>query len=416
MSEDFEIPYEFIFLTAFNNLSKYGHKTEVPLSRLAAYYEKFIESARENAIEEGFENFTVTDEIYDEALEEFLNHYSDFFYLDGDSIAIYDDADMEEIYEQIIQKECQDEIEPIFDVPYFLADFVKELCTPTAYNMIDHLLGLEYQIEKAYVDYVNNPTLENKKALAARKVVKAIALHNLDNYSHYHYGGFASAAESHLEDHLHQYDVSPVNDALWDAVPHRFDSTKQFVFGDNKQYAIFSNKPLSCYKLAEQLFENLNVKKVEEDETTKSLVKDLKKLNNMDRLYYGRYLKYLDEYIRQNGSTPDLLQTKARLSYYMDGDTEASILDHYEEDKGFEGVKVPAEQIQLFADEAEFFILELFSVPEDPFRLRKLIMMKTYYSITRDKEFLDIFEVYSDEPRYDNYKQFIFGKNKTLTL
>ena len=43
-------------------------------------------------------------------------------------------------------------------------------------------------------------------------------------------------------------------------------------------------------------------------------------------------------------------------------------------------------------------------------------MMKTYYSITRDKEFADIFEVYSEEPNYDKYKQFIFSRNKTLTL
>ena len=416
MTEEFEIPYEFIFLTALNNASKYCHKTEISLKNLSDYYDKFIEGAKKNAVESGLENFEVTDEIYDEALEEFLNHYSDYFYLDGDFIIIYDDADMEEIYDKIIETESRDEIEPVFDVPYFSKEYVKVLGTPKAYDMVEHLLNLEYQIEKAYVEYVKNPTPENKKILAARKVVKVVALMNLDNYSHYQYGGFATAAESHFEDFLHQYDKSPVNDGLWDSVPHRFDSSKSYVFGDSKQYAIFSDKPLSCYKLTEQLFAILNIKKVEEDETTTSLVNEIQKLNTMDNIYYGRYLRYLDEYMRQNGSTPELLQTKARLSYFMDKNDDVSVFSDYEEDKGFEGVKVPAEQIKLFADEAEFFILELFSIPEDPFRLRKLIMMKTYYSITPDKEFADIFEVYSEEPNYDKYKQFIFSRNKTLTL
>ena len=42
--------------------------------------------------------------------------------------------------------------------------------------------------------------------------------------------------------------------------------------------------------------------------------------------------------------------------------------------------------------------------------------MKTYYNTVNDKEFEDMFDLYSEEPNFKEYKDFIFGKNKTLSL
>ncbi len=417
-NNNFEIPYEYLFLTAMNNICKYGAKKRILKDRINDFLEKCLDEAKYNAIDLGYGDIKFIESDFDEELDELLEEYQDYFYEDGDEICIHDGANMEDIDDVIIEMEMEDKIHEIFEMPSENIDFLKVLGCTYVNNEATKLLNLELSIEKAYLEFINNPTNENRKKVATRKFTKVFALDGVRRLSSYYTSGVVTALYNYLDKYKHDYDKYPINVGLWDSIPHKNNISHSSLFTDNYQFAIFGDRPLGFFKLSRELDQILESKNVEDDSVAKAMLSDIENEEKINRLYYKKYLKYLDEYIELNGETPELLKVKARLSYYIEREDEFMYSDTYEDSdsKALEKFKVSPSQVKKLSEEAHFFIVELFSVPSDENTIKKLLMMKTYYNTVNDKEFEDMFDLYSEEPNFKEYKDFVFGKSKTLSL
>ena len=419
MSENnsFDIPYEYIFLTVMNDICKYGAKNKISKDRINDFLEKCLDEARYNAADLGYGEIKFTESDFDDELEEFLEEYQEYFYEDDDEICIHNGVDMEEIDDIIIEMEMQDQVHEIFEMPSETLEFLKVLGCTYVNKEATKVLNLELAIEKAYLEYINNPTDENRKKVATKKFTKVFVLDGIRRLSGYYTSGVVTALYNYLDKYTHDYDKYPINTGLWDSLPHKYNIPHSSLFTDNYQFAIFGDRPLGFFKISEELDRILEEKNVD-DAAAKSMLADIANEEKVYRLYYKKYLKYLDEFMELSGETPELLQVKARLSYYLEKEDEFMYSDAYEDrdSKVLESFRLSPYQVKKLAEEAYFFIVELFSVPNDENRIKKLLMMKTYYNTVNDKEFEEMFDIYSEEPNFREYRDFVFGKSKTLSL
>ena len=45
---------------------------------------------------------------------------------------------------------------------------------------------------------------------------------------------------------------------------------------------------------------------------------------------------------------------------------------------------------------------------------QKLLLMKTYYDLTKDEDFKTLFDTFEGVDNYEVFREIVFGKNKTL--
>ena len=67
-------------------------------------------------------------------------------------------------------------------------------------------------------------------------------------------------------------------------------------------------------------------------------------------------------------------------------------------------VELDEDSFDFFADEIYFMAQEAFMLPSDEYTIRKLILVGTYYALTKDKELRKIIEEFSNDSRYEFLK------------
>ena len=416
MSE--EIPYEYIFLNMFNNLAKFSDKKSVTKDQAYKYYEKVLEEAKDNAKELGYNSIEFEETDFYEELDSFLEEYSEYFYSDRNNLYIEDDVDMEEIDDTIVDMFFNDEVSKIFLVSFDSIEFLSIIGSTYMHNEFKRLLDYEYQYEKIYEDFIINPTTDKLKRLKTLSFMSALQFVNINNLSSYKISALHSTSFDFMSGNKHEYKEEPINKGLWDSISHPNSTPDYAIFHNDYQDAIFGDQPMAYYKLDDR-FEKLYKKTNFDDYSIgKQLLTNFDIESRRDRAFFFKYLNNINEYALKYGMSEDLLKSKARLMYYMDTDDNCLYMNQDNDKEMIDNanLEMSSKYIPKIADEVYFFVVELFASNKVAKKEQKLILIKTYYDVTHDKELLDLFEAYSEQPYFEEYKEIIFGKNKTLAL
>ncbi len=411
-----EIPYEYIFIRMFDSLIRYGNKRSVTDEEVCDYVSTYLELSEEFAHELGKEEVEFNE--YDPliTLDAFISQNSNAFYEENGTYYINDDVNLEALNLAVAICNDSDEIPDLFKIDEEDIDLLETIGATYIIEEVKKMYKLELLYEKAYINYITNPNDKNLKSLKKYFLAKHINLENIRNLPEYFVDGIYYVGRDYLDEIGCAYDKLPVDKELWDAMPHVGPIDAPNVLYETHQYAIFGKDSLAAAHLREDLHKIF----VEKDSSLQDKMFDfLHKGVLEEELYqviYLRYIANIDEYFKKYGYDADLAKVKARLMYLLDNN-QLFLYDEDNLDKVKNTVsKVSFNPLDIFvlADEAIFLTGELFIVDKPTHTKEKLLLMKTYYDLTQDKNITELFDTFKEIPVYDGYNEVLFGKSKTL--
>ena len=149
----------------------------------------------------------------------------------------------------------------------------------------------------------------------------------------------------------------------------------------------------------------------EDDESNISIHRINCDIEEEEFAFYIVYIKKLNDLIAEGRS--ELIVVRNRLLYLLD-DIKYCLFIEENFNKMYEkalSYKLEEESFDFFAEEAKYFIIDVFEGNADK-TLEKLLFTSTYYQLTKDEEVVEILNKYNKDIRYQEYSQIIFGKNK----
>lgn len=145
-------------------------------------------------------------------------------------------------------------------------------------------------------------------------------------------------------------------------------------------------------------------------------------------LLYLKFIRCIDEILYKYGFNENLVLMKFRLIYLLDdvslnllkrGNIDELIdkLTHEYEDTKY--MDIPDEEdpidFNYYQVLIKALVLDLFEgLYDEELNYKKLALIKAYYSLTKDKEILELLNRYSDNPLFWNYSSYIKGKSLNL--
>ena len=111
------------------------------------------------------------------------------------------------------------------------------------------------------------------------------------------------------------------------------------------------------------------------------------------------------------GENETLLFTKKRLLYVLDK-PELMLYDENNFERELNKTKtieLDEEPFSFFYNEIFFIAQEVFMLPSDEYTIRKLLLVGTYYNLTKDSELKEIIEEFSDNPKYDFFYEIMIN-------
>lgn len=434
-------PYNYINLLAFITILKYENKREININTLEKY--------RTTLLEEVIKDYNCNETIYSQPIDcwegkidfyfnpnddinNFLNEFSDLFYIDEDTIYLYDDVSHDDlINREIMLREIED-ISSRFQSASNNSSVLDVLNVSTIKSIIDKYVICENQIEKNYSkishDADNNIKEKIKEALSIREKFLNIICQKED----YIIDAFRIQA-TRLLDNVDDYIKPPLDLELWKQSSYCKKSEDEIGDIEDRiydmfQYAIFSKSGLSSLKIQsmlENLYFNGDSKKSHskdiDDEFFDDFILDeeieddgIYYIANMEEIDLGFcmiYLNKLNDYMKKYGETPDLIETKNRLLYALD----MPILSLYEEENFKEqleeskNLEFEEDDFEFIVDEVRFMADEVFMTPQDKNTIKKLLFISTYYEITKDKKIIEILTKHSNHKDFSLYIEIILG-------
>lgn len=419
--------YDYINILAFLGLYKYENKTCIKVDILTDFRNRAT-NIMGDAIE-------VNRDEELRKIKDFVRRYSEYFEINDDIVKLKDNISYQHLAnleKEVREKEeIDEEISSIVDDPNLLA----VLGVYTIREIIIDYLKLERELENNYkllFTKKDNLSLRNKIAKLLRtRTAFLIQIHMLPEYS----AGALMKVVCDLAggDSLY-YDIDPINMDLYmqsDYYSLDEDSLENIenMLYDTCQYSIFggSKQDLSSFKLLDEVSKIYFIDKFLDKEDCDNLdfnpymfISSKEKRDYLeDRLFYLTYLDKLSKYISKYGYSNDLVMAYKRLLYSLDNLSDKLYIDGNLEkalDKA-KDIEIDEESFIGLHDEILFMADEIFQVDVNEYTIRKLLMLATYYEITKNE---DLFYIINNYQYHNNYKWFseiIFGdgKNKDYT-
>ena len=135
-------------------------------------------------------------------------------------------------------------------------------------------------------------------------------------------------------------------------------------------------------------------------------------------LFYICLIKRINNYFDTFGFNSDLDRVKKRLLYLIDMPDKCLVK---EENLIEEIIKVQDftldEKVSNFLKTELYFMAdEIFLAGYNEFTVRKLIFMGTYYELTQDQKFKEIFENHRQDKLYTTYESLVFNHIDNISL
>ena len=447
---DESFSYTTLFLLRINLL--FGNKNSLSLIQA-------IEGRRvlDTIAREDYFCFKPIDE--DTEFMNFIDECSDILYYKNGFIILNDDVTVHNIDEKINNMTILRYID--YDVRIF-----KYLNIKRPIDLIYGLYNFEKSVEKLYMDNANG---KNSKKIEALFSQRKNILDQLESFGEDYIEMITSLQDQIYKDLKEDYVVYPVDITRYEQSNHFDEHTNIVKLLDfPSQNAIFSKESIYRSKVKYDLdnildstdeesikdtsdydidpneeyydanideFENEDYENEDYDEyddefsptrMEDAFPKGLGGSYNLSRkeiIFSLQYIKILEDLnLKYNGSSKEIIRLINRLKYLNDNINDKlyeknylelnSILDNYKENDD--------EDYMMFADEAMYFINELFTSKYDRFYLQKVVFIKTYYELTNDMEIINYIDEFKSNIMYNQIYKIITGdepgkvKNKKI--
>lgn len=461
--------YDYINILAFKYLYKYENKKSISIETLHLYRKKLIEIVLDEYKEkknihfseedqwEGEVSFTPIQEK--EKIKEFLNTYEDYFYLDKNMIILKEEVTYAQIEQLEIDLQEENKIPHRLTVGEYEVELLQLLGIHTIENILRAYAKIETKIEEKYnelytqksnsilrkeiTDLLQQRTLFSLKIfLMPEQVIEAFF-----NIS----GCITFEKERHVD-----YRNLPIDNDLYKAKGYydenNFYSDIEDRIYDIYQYAIFGENinvlfPKKIVELLDEIRDmKLNNEEMPQFDVTTDYIDDLLNENFMQPLEENKartnlnkestknekpilyffnsseeewifnlsYLDKLNKYMKKYGENESLLLTKRRLLYALDQPRKKIFIEENFEKElaNLDFDEIDEESFEFFQDEYFFLADEVFETKEDENTVKKLLLISTYYDLTKNEEIVDIINEHKDHEAYDKYCEIIFGEEK----
>lgn len=465
------VPYEYITVILFSINLAYEKKRLIKYSTLKEIYKSVLEEVLENYHKHDLDNIYFLEDKWEEephfktlpffvAINNILNKYPHIFEAyNSNALKLKDRVEYEDLINAITEIELHTKGIKRFYDSIHSDNIFSLLDIKTIKNILIKYLNIEHQIER---DYLNNDS-----NLPKYLFIRELFLYDLKSLPEETADAFRYTSLK-VKDSV-DYEDLPIDYGIWKKcdyyVSPEVDKDGSILFDivpqlkSLYQYAIFGTDSLVSLKLA-SLLKWVGIKGVEyndedddfsdietielpeadaedlvssydeskneeenddEDDEEETVISKRTYSNylspTIENIFFTTYLYELNEYLKSN-KTENLELTKNRLLYALDDGElnlyqEENIQKEYEEGKM---VQVEESDFDFLMIEAIFFCDEVFQSPVDDNTIKKLLFIKTYYTLTKDKELMDIFKKYKDKPEYCFYSTIVFGNTLGNTL
>lgn len=416
---------------------RFNNSRTLSISALKKYRPVFLDKFEENFNRDLTQNKQIIISKLDD-FGEFLNEYKQYFSINGDEIALNDDATIRDIEKILENFKTPDHNKAIFTIAY--DNEIKDILKLDGIKKnILKFSEFEVRIEKYYngiqnlnSDYYSrlNLLLQERNSFYYNLLIKGedflydcqAELDTIESPNH-PYDSFYPIDEKHRieEDVILDLDDHPVEEVLCDIY----------------FYAIFTNTSLALMRIDEDI-NNLNwhhsfVLPAQNPDSSyqERLATDIRENAYLkgnfvytnrrpeEELFFLTYVKEINKLQKLYGANQELNNSKTRILYLLD-DFSANLLQEDSFEKHYQKVNKNLDE----EDDFEWYkVLIMALIPEifdkkydNNLTLKKLALISAYYSLTDDKEIIEKLDKYNDSPMYNEYSSFIKGKNKYLVL
>ena len=407
--------YDYINVLAFQCLYQYENKKSINVDKLTEF--------RDRATNIMGDAITVDKNKELREVSSFVSRYSSYFELSGDIVNLKSNISYKELVSLAKMIKDRDDIED--DIDSIKTDF-NLLAVLGIYTMREALLDyLKYEkdLERKYQDLFtekDNKALRNEIAKLLRlRAVFFMQVHMLPGYS-------AASLVRTMTDlvEVDEYIVNPLNMDLYmesDFYVEEDDSLvdmESMLYG-TYQYSIFGDARYKLFtlKLLDEISKIYFVNKIDDDvdEELSDVFEDIsfneRKDSLEERLFYLTYLKKLGTFMGKYGYRKDLGMVYKRLLYALDNISDKLCIDG-NIDKAIEkigDIEINEDSFVGLHDEMVFMASEIFEVGANKYTLRKLLMLATFYDITKCEDIVDVIDGYKNNSNYSHFCDIIFG-------
>lgn len=444
--------YDYINILAFKYLFKYENKRSISIETLHKFRSELIKCIisdytenQEWWLSEGLkqkEDDKLSFEEIDEnkKLIEFLDDYKDFFYMKNKQIILKNHISYVELEELEITLRNENDIPYKINLVEESYQLKKILNIHTIDHIVNNYLKVEKQLEQNYNQLYtekDNDQLKDditkllniraafyiKLATLPKQTIDAFRLHHMgcDDYN------------------IQEYEESPIKITLYMQSEYfdedDFMSDLEDRIYDIYQYAIFGKAINELYvqKLDEDLdkfyfFESPKIKNEEmdslfledpfEDQISdvdeNKIVMFMHDPSEEEWIFNLLYLDKLNKYMDQYGKEESLLNVKRRLLYALDKPNKKIFKEENLqcELEKLDLSRIDEDSFRFFQDEYLFLADEVFETDQDENTVKKLLLLSTYYDLTKNEEIVEIIDEHKHHEAYNAYYQIVFGKEK----
>lgn len=441
-----EVPFNYINLMAFITLLKYENKKSIKTDTLQKYHQATLEEVinqhndKSSVFYEENDEWSEQIEFYvneNDNLNNFLNKFSNLFYLNGDTIYLNDDVTYDELIETEVILRNEESISHRFGEASQSNKTFEVLGINKIKAVIEKFIKIEAELEKLYSKLGDFDNVETEKKIKKLLFMRAMFLNNICQNNDYILDAFRlESSRIHESNTSYEYSKLPIDLELWKQSEY-FDEYDLADIDDRiydmYQYAIFGKTGLATRKTEIMLgnlffsgesMQDKEFRLVEEDYFFEGCSDDIDIDDDMiyyisgneeiDLVFHLTYLDKLNTYMEKYGQSQNLIEMRNRLLYVLDM-PELCLFKKDNFTQQLDDIKnseLEAEDFDFVEDEVRFMANEIFMTEADENTLKKLLFISTYYQLTKDSEIIDIIKNYSDHDMFGMYTEIIFGETK----
>ena len=404
--------YDYINVLGFQCLYQYEDKKDISVDKLTEF--------RNRATNITGEVISVDKDIELEKINNFVNKYANYFEINKDIVKVKDNISYQELVSLAKMIKDRDDIED--EISLITADFgllaVLGICTMRD-ALIDYI-KLESNLERKYQDLYT----EKDNEVLRKDIVKLLRLRAGFLLQIYLLPGYRTESLVRTMNDLLEVDdyvMEPLNmdiymksdfymeeDDSWDDIESMLYSTYQYsIFGDAR-YKLFT------LKLSDEISNIYFINKGDSDNLDNifgnvSFYDKKGELEN--RLFYLTYLNRIKSFMTKYGYRKDLGMVYRRLLYSLDNIGDKLYIDG-NIDKAIDkigDIEISEDSYVGLHDEMMFMASEIFEVGDNKYTLRKLLMLASFYDITKCEDLIFVINEHKDHKNYLYFCDVIFG-------
>lgn len=444
--------HNYTILMAFQYIYKYEGKKAISVERLKHYRKILLEEILDEykngkdcdylqEVDQWSGEVSFKEINEDEALQDFLDKYEDYIYLNNNIVSLKENVIFEDISELIRQIRVKENVPSRFDIIHHNDKLMNALEISSIEKIINEYSKVEEMIENLYNKlFTEEDTEKIRKNIKSLLFIRLCFFTKIFKMPDYRVDAFRIISGSYGKkaNKDYDYDKYPINLDLYEKEDLDFDNVLEDIddrLFDINQYAIFGkNKNVLYLDKIENQLDNFDMSEYGLSFNPKEEIdpfKDYSDIIETDMLareqfeekceahpenvfevhdssdefwiFYMNYLNNLDKYMSIYGETKELLLAKRRLLYAMDK-PELMIYEQKNFEKELEkckSIELDEDSFSFFVDEIYFMAKEVFMVPSDEYTIRKLLLVGTYYNLTNDVELKKIIEEFKNNTKYE---------------